>query len=313
MLLLLPFLGLLTLVPLLTAAADLNNAHHHRSLPPLPSPHSPSPLSARPPPTGDIYLHDASGVVYDNSSRLYYLFASGLARGELIAVRQSTDGYHWTAAPPSYFWTTMPDWVRLKVPNTEPGWWAPDIAYLNGYYHLYYAISSGGSQHSCIGLAVNARLDPADPLYRWQDAGPVTCSTDALPYNCIDPHVFVDGNDGSVWMNWGSAFREPHSPLLSSAFLHSQPLSAPLRAFPSPLSPLSPRELLERAVRAAAAGLPHRVDPRGRSRQHRAARRGHPSHRSVLGAALAFHNQQGTDGLLVLRSHSRSDERDLRR
>ena len=118
-------------------------------------------------------------------------------------MRQSTDGYAWSKGPD--FLTVMPEWVQLKVPNTEPGFWAPDIAFINGWWHLYYAISSGGSQHSCIALAVNQRLDSNDPLFAWKDAGPVTCSTDALPYNCIDPHVFVNPNDNTVWMNWSDA------------------------------------------------------------------------------------------------------------
>ena len=92
-----------------------------------------------------------------------------MGANELIAVRKSTDGYAWQRGPT--FLTTMPEWVRLKVPNTEVGWWAPDIAYFNGWWHLYYAVSSGGSQHSCIGVAVNLRLDDADPQFGWKDAG----------------------------------------------------------------------------------------------------------------------------------------------
>ena len=165
--------------------------------------HPPSaPPASRPAPSGDIYVHDSSGVVYDNSSRSYFTFASGMGADELIAVRQSVDGYNWTRV--RSFWTDMPEWVRLKVPNTERGWWAPDATYLNGWWHLYYAVSSGGSQHSCIGLAVNRRLDASDPLFEWHDAGAVLCSTEAQPWNCIDVHVFVDPNTQAVWMNWGS-------------------------------------------------------------------------------------------------------------
>ena len=236
------FSALLTLGVLLLALVDVSvlaTPPHRHSLPPS----TPLAPNARPAPSGDIFVHDSSGVVYDNSSRLYYTFASGMGRDELIAVRVSTDGYAWTRGPS--FLTTMPDWVRLKVPNTETGWWAPDIAFFNGWWHLSYAISSGGSQHSCIGLAVNQRLDDKDPLFKWIDAGPITsasytlpspppppsphpllgcahlplhsllspvcppalrrsCSTPSLPYNCIDMHLFENPSDGTYWMNWGS-------------------------------------------------------------------------------------------------------------
>ena len=185
----------------------LANVHHHDrvSASASRSPSSPSSLPssrlARPAPSGDILLHDTSGVVYDNASSLYFLFSSGMRREELLVVRVSTDGYAWKRGPD--FLTTMPEWVRLKVPNTEPGWWAPDVAFLNGWWHVYYAVSSGGSQHSCIGLAVNRALSDQDPAFHWLDAGPVLCSTAAQPWNCIDVHAFVSANDSSVWMNWG--------------------------------------------------------------------------------------------------------------
>ena len=43
-------------------------------------PHSVStrPSLGRPAPSGDIFLHDSSGVVYDNSSKLYYTSAPPL-------------------------------------------------------------------------------------------------------------------------------------------------------------------------------------------------------------------------------------------
>ena len=211
------------------------------------SPVTESVSMARPAPSGDIFLHDTSGVVYENTSRLYFTFASGMKNDPLIAVRQSTDGYHWQAGPA--FLTVMPEWVRLKVPNTEPGFWAPDIAYFNGWWHLYYAISSGGSQHSCIALAVTQRLDSADPLFGWKDAGPVTCSTDALPYNCIDPP-------------------RVHQPERRHGM---DELGL----------------VLERTVRTAAAGLPCRVHPRRPARQHRTPRRRDTSHRGIVGTAVA--------------------------
>ena len=61
------------------------------------------------------------------------------------------------------------------------------LLYFNGCYHLYYAVSTFGSQVSAIGLATNPTLDPSSPNYHWTDQGPVITSTNGSPYNTIDP------------------------------------------------------------------------------------------------------------------------------
>ena len=57
------------------------------------------------------------------------------------------------------------EWARDAVPRTK-GIWAPDISFFNGLYHLYYSVSSFGSNHSVIGLATNKTLDPAGARVR---------------------------------------------------------------------------------------------------------------------------------------------------
>ena len=59
----------------------------------------------------------------------------------------------------------IPEWAREAVPRTK-GIWAPDISFFNGLYHLYYSVSTFGSNHSVIGLATNKTLDPASARLR---------------------------------------------------------------------------------------------------------------------------------------------------
>ena len=94
--------------------------------------------------------------MYDNSSQLYYTFAIRHATQRTHrSSRQSTDGYALDQRDQPFL-TTMPQWVHAEgAQYREQVGGRLDIAYLNGWWHLYYAVSSGGSQHSCIGLAVN--------------------------------------------------------------------------------------------------------------------------------------------------------------
>ena len=169
------------------------------------APAAAAPVSvSRPPPSGETSIHDPSGVVYDSSSKLYYQFGTGLRPNELLASHVSADGYAWKRYTPVF--DVPPQWVFEHVANYRnmSSFWAPDILHLNGLWHLYYAVSSFGSQTSCIGLATNRVLDSSSSDYEWVDHGPVLCSDPSRPYNCIDPHIFQHPSDGTVWMNWGS-------------------------------------------------------------------------------------------------------------
>ena len=95
------------------------------------------------------------------------------------------------------------------MPGFTGGFWAPDIAYFNGTYHLYYSVSTWGSIDSAIGVATSPSL--SSPT--WTDQGKVVQSdavgftqpeTDTTAYNTIDPSILVDNDTGRVWMSFGS-------------------------------------------------------------------------------------------------------------
>ena len=98
--------------------------------------------------------------------------------------------------------SALPSWVATTVPAAV-NIWAPDLSFFNGVYHLYYAVSSFGSQNSAIGLATSPTLDQTDPSYKWTDQGAVLVSQAGGNFNAIDPSITVD-TDGSVWMSYGS-------------------------------------------------------------------------------------------------------------
>lgn len=73
------------------------------------------------------------------------------------------------------------------------------MSLVNGVYHLYYTVSTAGSQDSAIGLATSTSLDPGS----WSDAGAVGISSKVGdPYNAIDANLIYDGS--SYYVNFGS-------------------------------------------------------------------------------------------------------------
>jgi arabinan endo-1,5-alpha-L-arabinosidase len=138
-------------------------------------------------------VHDPAIIKADG---LYYVFATG--RG--IPIRQSKDLVGWQEI--GRVFESPPEWTRQEIPNAR-GFWAPDISFFDGEYHLYYAVSTFGQNRSCIGLATNKTLDPTRKDYKWIDRGKVIESTSADNWNAIDPNILVDETQ-RVWLSFGS-------------------------------------------------------------------------------------------------------------
>jgi arabinan endo-1,5-alpha-L-arabinosidase len=149
--------------------------------------------------TGDTApVHDPS---ITRQGSIYYVFVTDAGQtGGYIPIRCSTDKIAWTGC--GNVFDALPSWIAGTVPGAT-GIWAPDVSYFNGLYHLYYAVSTFGSQVSAIGLATNPTLNQADPSYKWTDHGAVLTSAAGGNFNAIDPSILVD-TDGTVWMTYGS-------------------------------------------------------------------------------------------------------------
>ncbi|HYN90173.1 MAG TPA: arabinan endo-1,5-alpha-L-arabinosidase, partial [Ardenticatenaceae bacterium] len=150
--------------------------------------------------TGDVQTHDPGMIRQDQT---YYVFSTGderLNEGN-IQIRKSADLAHWELVGTVF--ETTPAWIGETLGSRPPNLWAPDIAYLNAQYHLYYAGSRFGSNNSVIGLATNVTLDPQSPDYAWVDQGMVIRSRVNNNWNAIDPSVSFDA-DGAPWLAFGS-------------------------------------------------------------------------------------------------------------
>lgn len=136
-------------------------------------------------------------VIATPGGKGYYVFSTG--RG--LPILFSPDLVRWRPAG-RVFDGPVPAWAKEVIPGAT-NVWAPDISFFNGKYHLYYAVSTFGSQRSAIGLAVAGTLDTARPG-AWQDRGPILQSRPGrCDFNAIDPALFVD-RDGTPYLFWGS-------------------------------------------------------------------------------------------------------------
>jgi arabinan endo-1,5-alpha-L-arabinosidase len=126
----------------------------------------------------------------------YYVFSTG----SLIPIICSADKVVWEFC--GRVFQENPAWTRA-INRDLVDIWAPDISFYNDKWHLYYAVSSFGSQNSAIGLATNTTLDSKSPDYAWVDQGLVLQSSSGDRWNAIDPNLVLD-EQGQAWLVWGS-------------------------------------------------------------------------------------------------------------
>ena len=138
-------------------------------------------------------IHDPV-IAHENNK--YFVFSTG----KRIPFICSEDMVTWEFCGSVF--DRNPNWTREINPNLIDIW-APDISYFNNRWHLYYAVSTFGSQNSAIGLATNLTLDPDHPDYQWVDQGEVLRSQPGDPWNAIDPNLVMDEDD-QTWLVWGS-------------------------------------------------------------------------------------------------------------
>ncbi|HEU0045898.1 MAG TPA: arabinan endo-1,5-alpha-L-arabinosidase [Sphingomonas sp.] len=171
-----------------------------QSAPPVPP--SPAPTtSINDRMAGDISpVHDPALI---RAGDTWYLFNTVSSENEppgLIHIRTSKDLVTWTKVGAVF--AKLPEWAKTTVRGTK-GLWAPDVAFVNGQYRVYYSVSTFGSNHSAIGLATSPTLDQRSPDYKWTDQGLVYASTRASDHNAIDPNFIAD-REGNHWLSFGS-------------------------------------------------------------------------------------------------------------
>lgn len=145
-------------------------------------------------PTGKARAHDP---VIAKDGRNYYVYTTGPG----IAVQSSPDMKQWKPEPRVL--DPAPAWTATTIPGSRDFYWAPDISFFNGKWHLYYSVSTFGKNRSAIGFATNETLDPSKPNYKWEDQGPCFQSYAADNYNAIDPNIVLDDHK-QPWLSFGS-------------------------------------------------------------------------------------------------------------
>jgi arabinan endo-1,5-alpha-L-arabinosidase len=148
---------------------------------------------------GQPGIHDPSTVILQDGK--YYVYGTGAG----LPVSISDDGWTWRRAGT----------LMQAVPGGRPGQdviarggnntWAPDVIRVGDKYFVYYA-APGTQPKAAIGLLVGNTLDPNSPDYKWEDGGPVVWSDGVEDSNAIDPGVFHDPTNATLWLTYGSYF-----------------------------------------------------------------------------------------------------------
>ncbi|MDQ7909452.1 family 43 glycosylhydrolase [Phytohabitans sp. ZYX-F-186] len=159
----------------------------------------PAPAAGAAQASPDPIAHDPTLL---KQGRYYYEIITGdIGTRTYLPIRRSKDLVHWEFLGTVF--ATPPRWVVDELGVTPGDFWAPDLNYFDGEYHLYYAASSFGTNNSVIGLATNATLDPQSPDYAWVDRGLVLRSRTTDDVNAIDADVAFDER-GVPWLSFGS-------------------------------------------------------------------------------------------------------------
>jgi arabinan endo-1,5-alpha-L-arabinosidase len=148
---------------------------------------------------GDSGMHDPSTVVLHDGR--YYSYGTG--NGLPISI--SDDGWTWRRA--GTLMEALPGGRPSQDVITRGGnnTWAPDVIRMGDKYFVYYS-APGTQPKAAIGLLVGKTVDVDSPDYKWEDGGPVVWSDGVEDSNAIDPGVFLDPTNRSLWLTYGSYF-----------------------------------------------------------------------------------------------------------
>jgi arabinan endo-1,5-alpha-L-arabinosidase len=147
-------------------------------------------------PTDSTRVHDP--VMIQGDDGRFYLFTTGWG----VSVFSSSDRKTWRSEKPIFL--DPPAWAKDTVPGYNGHTWAPDVAFHNGRFLVYYSVSTFGKNRSAIGVVSNGTLNPNHANYEWIDHGPVVISQPGITnWNAIDANFILDEN-GEPYLSFGS-------------------------------------------------------------------------------------------------------------
>ncbi|MBR4756590.1 MAG: family 43 glycosylhydrolase [Bacteroidales bacterium] len=105
-------------------------------------------------------------------------------------------------------WEFVGDGFDGKMPDWRPGYglWAPDVHYVDGKYHVYYALGGGRWTGDKMGHAPRATgvATSDSPTGPFEDHGMIISYENTGIVNSIDPNFFEW--EGKKYMYWGSVY-----------------------------------------------------------------------------------------------------------
>ncbi len=135
------------------------------------------------------------------------LEASGQTIGKIFPMLQSPDFFKWQFASSAL--------VRPAASLGE-NFWAPEIAYADGTFYLYYSVGHGDKEHQ---LRVAASDTPQGP---YRDLGKALTNLQSCPF-AIDPHPFPD-DDGRWYLFYARDFLDESDNARAGTALVAAPL-----------------------------------------------------------------------------------------
>lgn len=137
------------------------------------------------------YYAVGTGPISEKASAGEAEFSTVTVRGRDMAIPllRSEDLLNWKLHGPA-----------LLVPPEAKGgvFWAPEVAFHDGCFYLYYSFAIEGLKHS---LRVACSTQPEGP---YEDAGPLLAESDGCPF-AIDAHPFRD-DDGQWYLFYARDF-----------------------------------------------------------------------------------------------------------
>jgi beta-xylosidase len=115
--------------------------------------------------------------------------ASGTMLDQVFPMLQSTDLFHWSSAGRA---------MRRPDPGLGTNFWAPEIAWAEGKFYLYYSVGFSDKNHQ---LRVACSEQPLGP---YTDLGKSLIAPDCCSF-AIDPHPFQD-SDGRWFLFYARDF-----------------------------------------------------------------------------------------------------------
>ncbi|PZV11442.1 MAG: glycoside hydrolase [Leptolyngbya sp.] len=148
--------------------------------------------------TNPVYLEYFADPFVWRHQDIYYAIGTGPAEAAVQGAEIWQQKFPLLRSPDLVHWQPAGSALQRPDPALGDNFWAPEVAYWEGVFYLYYSVGQGDKNHQ-LRVAISS-----DPLGPYQDVGeplvdPKTCSF------AIDPSPFQD-DDGQWYLFYAQDF-----------------------------------------------------------------------------------------------------------